>query len=63
MGVDADGVDSDEGSVDDGGEEGIEYVADVHDAFAKEDEEGDDGDDDVVVCDAVDGLIDCVQGG
>ena len=51
--MDADSEKSDEGGVDEGGEEGAEDLADVHDAFAEEDEEGDDGDDDVVVCDAV----------
>ena len=63
LGVNANCIDGDEGGVDDGGEQGIEDVADVHDAFAKEDEEGDDGDDDVVICDAVDVLIECIQGG
>lgn len=50
--VDADGVEGDEGGVDDEGDERVEDVADVHYAFAEQEEEGEDGDDDVEVCDA-----------
>lgn len=53
LGVDADGVEGDKGGVDGGGDDGVEDVADVHDAFAKEQEEGENGDDDVEACDAV----------
>lgn len=56
LGVDADGVEGDEGGVDDGGHQGVEDVADVHDGFAEEEEEGEDGDDDVEVCDAAIGV-------
>ena len=37
--MDADGVEGDEGGVDEGGEEGVEDGADEHDAFDEEDEE------------------------
>lgn len=50
--VDADGVEGDEGDVDDEGNERVEDVADVHYAFAEQEEKGKNGDDDVVVCDA-----------
>lgn len=50
--MDADCVEGDECGVDDGAEEGVEDGADKHDAFYQEQEEGEDGDYDVEVCDA-----------
>lgn len=52
LGVGADGEEGDEGGMDEDGEERVEDVTYVHDALAEEDEEGDDRDDDVEVCDA-----------
>ena len=50
--MDADCVEGDEDGVDEGAKEGVEDGADEHDAFYEEEEEGEDGDYDVEVCDA-----------
>ena len=51
--VDADGPEGDEAGVDEEGEERMEDGADEHDAFAEEEEDGEDGDDDVEVCSTI----------
>ena len=51
LGVDADCVEGDEDGVDKGGDQGVEDGADEHYSFDEEEEEGEDGDDDVIVCD------------
>ena len=48
----ADGVEGDEGGVDEDGDDGVEDGADEHDAFDEQEEEGDNGDYDVELCDA-----------
>lgn len=52
MVADADGVEGDEGGVDEDGDDGVEDGADEHDSFDQQEEEADDGDYDVEFCDA-----------
>ena len=48
----ADGVESDKCSMEDDGDEWMEYANDEHDPFAEEHEDREDGNDDVEVCSA-----------
>ncbi len=53
LAVDADGIEGEEEGMHEQGDEGQEDVRDVHCGLDDQDEHGEDGDDDVVVCDAV----------
>lgn len=53
--ADADGVKGEQDGVHDGGEQRMEDMGDVHDAFDQEEEEGEHGDDDVELGGAVGG--------
>lgn len=48
---DTDSVEGGEDSMNDGGDYWWEGLSDIHDALDDEDEHGEDGDDDVEVCD------------
>lgn len=53
LGVEADGEDSDEGGMNDCRHDWIKDVGDEHDSFGQEEEDGEHGNNDIVVRDAV----------